>query len=87
VKRAIKLKLDKRHSIRICSAEDLIIHKAVAGRPQDMIDIEGIIIRQSKKLDIKYIRKYLKEFSDILEMKILIERFERPWKSLMSKKK
>ncbi len=37
-------------SLRTCSAEDLIVLKAFAGRAQDWIDIEGIIIRQSGRL-------------------------------------
>ncbi len=32
-------------SVRLCSAEDLIIHKALAGPPQDVLDIEGIVAR------------------------------------------
>lgn len=87
MKRFVKCRLDKKHTVRICSAEDLIIHKAVAGRPLDLSDIEGIIMRQGKKLNIKYIRKWLKEFSDVLGEKELIERFEKPWKRLMRNKK
>lgn len=77
IKRAMDCKLGKSQSIKICSAEDLIIHKAVAGRPQDLSDMEGIIIRQGNKLNIKHIRKWLKEFSKILEMPEILERFER----------
>jgi hypothetical protein len=32
----------------ICSAEDLIVHKAFAGRDRDWLDIEGVVIRQVK---------------------------------------
>jgi len=81
--RAVECKISEGHSVRICSAEDLIIHKAVAGRPQDLFDIKGIIMRQGNKLDAGYIRKWLKDFSDLLETKELLERFERPWKRLM----
>lgn len=87
IKRAVGCKIDKNRIVRICSAEDLIIHKAVAGRPQDISDIESIIIRQGKTLDSKYIRKWLKEFSDALEMSEILERFERHWKRLISRKK
>ncbi|MEW6009504.1 MAG: nucleotidyl transferase AbiEii/AbiGii toxin family protein [Candidatus Omnitrophota bacterium] len=76
MKRAVKCKLDKGHTVRICSAEDLIIHKAVVGRPRDLSDIESIIIRQGKKLDIRYIRKWLKEFSRALGMHEMLDRFE-----------
>ena len=32
-----------------CSAEDLVVLKAFAQRPQDWADVEGIIMRQGKK--------------------------------------
>lgn len=38
-------------SVTTCSAEDLIVHKAFAGRDKDWLDIEGIIIRQGRRLD------------------------------------
>ena len=40
--REIEIEPGKR--LRIASAEDLIIHKSLAGRPQDLHDIEGVII-------------------------------------------
>jgi hypothetical protein len=39
-------------SIRTCSAEDLIVLKAFAGREQDWLDIEGIVRRRGDGLDI-----------------------------------
>lgn len=42
-------------SLRTYSAEDLITLKAFADRGQDWIDIEGIIIRQGKNLNINFI--------------------------------
>jgi predicted nucleotidyltransferase len=66
-------------SVKICSAEDLIIHKAVAGRPQDEADIESIVIRQGKSLDVNYIRQWLREFSLLLGTEEALERFERFW--------
>ncbi len=38
-------------TLRTVSAEDLIVYKAFAGRPQDWIDVEGILVRQEGKLD------------------------------------
>jgi hypothetical protein len=32
--------------LRTCSAEDLIVHKAFAARAQDLVDIEGVLVRQ-----------------------------------------
>jgi hypothetical protein len=87
MRRTVECDIGEDHRVRICSAEDLIIHKAVAGRPQDLFDIESIIMRQAHKLNVKYIRKWLKEFSRLLESKEIIERFEEPWKRLGKKNK
>jgi hypothetical protein len=42
-------------SLLTCSAEDLVVFKAFAGRPQDWIDIEGIALRQHPHLDASLI--------------------------------
>ncbi len=52
--------------VRLCSAEDLIIHKAVAGRPQDLRDIEGIVYRQGPMLDATTVRRWLGAFAEVL---------------------
>ncbi|NOZ67707.1 MAG: nucleotidyl transferase AbiEii/AbiGii toxin family protein [Deferribacteres bacterium] len=85
IRRTVECELDRNRTVNICSAEDLIIHKAVAGRPQDLSDIEGIILRQGRKLDVEYIHLWLREFSDILETGEIIERFEKPWRKLRTK--
>jgi hypothetical protein len=41
--------------IRTCSAEDLIVMKAFASRSRDWADIEGVIVRQTGKLDWNHI--------------------------------
>lgn len=77
--RAVSYSLDADKIIRLCSPEDLIIHKAVAGRPQDIFDIEGIIYRQGKKLDLDYIRNWLGQFADIMENPDVQTHFEDAW--------
>jgi hypothetical protein len=62
--------------LRTCSAEDLLVHKVVAGRPQDIADIRGIINRQSDKLNLNLIRKWLKIFSEAKEDANLARPFE-----------
>lgn len=79
IRRAVDYEVAPGKTVRLCSAEDLIIHKAVAGRPQDLIDIEGIVYRQGDHLDVEYIRRWLKEFADVLEMPEILGRFERAW--------
>lgn len=62
--------------IRVCTAEDLIIMKLVAGRPRDIDDAESVVIRQQGTLDAGYIRSRLAGFAELLEMPDLMERFE-----------
>jgi hypothetical protein len=80
MQRAQSFKLAPRKIVRVCSPEDLIIHKAVAGRPQDLSDLQGVIFRQATSLDLDYIRYWLKEFSLLLESDEVIHRFEIAWK-------
>ena len=46
--------------LRTCSAEDLIVLKAFAGRSQDWADVERIIVRQTGRLDWNYIFEQLR---------------------------
>src|SRR5574341_456390 len=80
MQRAQSFKLAPRKIVRVCSPEDLIIHKAVAGRPQDLMDLQGVVFRQASALDLDYIRYWLKEFSLLLESDEVIHRFEIVWK-------
>lgn len=60
----------------VCSAEDLIIHKAISVRPKDWEDIEGVLARQGKQLDQAYIRLWLEQFAQALEHPGLLEQYE-----------
>lgn len=82
MKRVVDYELAPGQMIRVCSAEDLIIHKAVAGRPQDIRDIEGVVYRQQNTLDIPYIRQWLHEFAEILDKPEVVQFFERPWNKI-----
>ncbi|MBN2097757.1 MAG: nucleotidyltransferase [Candidatus Omnitrophica bacterium] len=50
--------------VRLVSPEDLIIHKLTSTRPRDFEDLRGILWRQKGKLDIKYIRYWLKKIDE-----------------------
>lgn len=50
-----------------CTAEDLFIMKAFAARPRDWFDVEGIVARQSGKLDSRYILDHLKLLGELKE--------------------
>ncbi len=56
-------------SLRVCSAETLICMKTVAGRGQDLVDVENVVVKQSN-LDWSYIDEYLRnanEYEDLSE--------------------
>jgi hypothetical protein len=84
IRRAVDYGVAPGKAIRLCSPEDLIIHKAVAGRPQDLMDIAGVVYRQGERLDVTYIRRWLREFATLLEMPEITERFERAWHEFRS---
>jgi hypothetical protein len=63
--------------IRTCSAEDLVVLKAFASRPQDWVDIDGIIARQGPKLKTAYILKQLKPLADVKEAPEIVDRVKK----------
>lgn len=67
VARASNFEFEPGAVLRTCSAEDLIVTKAVAGRPHDWKDIEGVLIRQRLQLDFDYIRRHLSVLCAALE--------------------
>ncbi|MDA8066525.1 MAG: hypothetical protein M0031_13660 [Thermaerobacter sp.] len=52
---------------RVCTAEDLIIHKIISERPRDREDVVGVIRRQAGTLDRGYLDPIIRELSDALE--------------------
>jgi predicted nucleotidyltransferase len=52
--------------VPLATAEDLVILKAVARRPRDLADIEGILDSQPD-LDLDRIRQWVREFSAALD--------------------
>jgi predicted nucleotidyltransferase len=60
----------------VCTAEDLIIHKAISEREKDWDDIEGVLARQGTKLDQAYILHWLEQFAQALERPELVQRYK-----------
>jgi hypothetical protein len=48
VERASAFAISGHESITTCSAEDLVVHKAFAGRDKDWGDVRGIVVRQPR---------------------------------------
>jgi hypothetical protein len=69
--------------LRVCSADDLVVMKAFAGRLQDWADIEGVLIRQQGKLDWKHIYAQLTPLAELKEQPELVGQLralEKKWR-------
>jgi Nucleotidyl transferase AbiEii toxin, Type IV TA system len=73
--------------LRTCSAEDLIVHKSVAGRPQDVADIRGIVNRQRARLDLPFVRRWLATFAELKDDPDLERPFEDALKAAAAAKR
>lgn len=51
------------YPVKFASCEDVIIHKMFAGRAVDEEDVKNILIKNRNKINHKYIKKWLSEFS------------------------
>jgi len=60
-----------------CSAEDLIVLKAFASRPQDWIDIEAVVLRQQPTLDWKLVFDELEPLVALREAPEVLDRLRR----------
>ncbi len=49
--------------VRVCSPEDLILHKVVSERSKDREDVRGVILQQRGRLDRKYLDPKVKSLA------------------------
>jgi hypothetical protein len=66
IERASPFDIGNGQSLLTCSAEDLVVFKAFAGRERDWLDIETIMLRQREALDADAIER---ELIPLLELK------------------
>ncbi|UCF96856.1 MAG: hypothetical protein JSV89_17005 [Spirochaetaceae bacterium] len=77
VKRAVPVELEQGTTVAICRPEDLIIYKLISTRLRDREDAAGVILRQGKKLDDRYVLNWLKEFEQALDDSTLVDEFQK----------
>jgi hypothetical protein len=66
VARAKDVEVVKGYTLRLCTAEDLIIFKTFAGRGNDWRDVEMTIVRQGEpNLDWNYIKTQLRPLVEL----------------------
>ena len=70
--RAKPIKL-KTGTVRICSPEDLILHKIVSERARDREDIEGIFRYRHAELDYEYLDPRVEELADALADRNMVD--------------
>jgi hypothetical protein len=63
-------------SLRICTAEDLIVLKAFADRLKDWADVEGVIAAQ-KDLNWEYIFEQLEPLVELKEEPEIIQKLQK----------
>lgn len=62
--------------VRICSPEDLIIHKIISERPRDREDVEGIFRQQGPNLDFVYLDRIVHELGEALSCSDIVGFYE-----------
>jgi hypothetical protein len=60
----------------VATPEDLVILKAIAGRPRDIVDIEGLLAA-NPTMDRRRVRSVTAMFADLLESPGVLENLDR----------
>lgn len=61
----------------MASPQDLIIYKAVAWRERDRTDIERLLLRHAKRIDLAEVRSTVAEFARALEAPERVVEFDQ----------
>ena len=77
IDRSSKAELVPGAILRTCSAEDLIVHKAFAARPQDWVDIEGVILKQRGQLRWSQVWSDLGALAELKGQPEILDELER----------
>lgn len=62
--------------LTLCSADALIVFKVFAGRPQDWLDVEGIVARSGGRIDWRSVRAELRTLLELKEDAESLSRLE-----------
>jgi len=62
--------------VRLPQVEDLLIMKAIARRPKDLLDIEGLL-ETHPDADVALVRQWVREFANAMSMSDIVEDFDK----------
>jgi hypothetical protein len=66
VQRSVNIEMIPGRTLRLCSAEDLVIMKVFAGRDTDMRDARSTVVRQSTSaLDWSYVERHVQQLAEL----------------------
>ena len=77
VERASEFDFGPGLTLLTCSAEDLVVLKAFAGRGQDWVDLEYVLVRQRRTLDWRLIVEELKPLLELRETPDNLEKLQQ----------
>ncbi len=80
IKRAKDINIE-RTKVKFAAVEDIVIHKIFSGRERDIEDVRAMLIK-NPTCDLKYIKKWLREFGKAVEGKNFIAVLDDIFKSL-----
>ena len=63
----------RKGSVRICSPEDLILHKIASSRPRDREDVEGVFRYRHAELDYGYLDPRVEELADAISDRTMLD--------------
>jgi hypothetical protein len=63
-------------NVKVPTPEDLVISKAVAHRPRDLVDIGSILVSHPD-IDLSRVRRFVSQFSIVLEMPEILDDLEQ----------
>jgi hypothetical protein len=58
-------------TVAVATAEDLLIMKVLAGRPQDELDLQGLVIAQGNRLDWNYCLRVAADLSQAIDQDLV----------------
>jgi hypothetical protein len=73
--------------VRVCSPEDLIIHKIISERPKDLDDVKGLVRTQGPRLDRTYLDPLVFGLAADLERPEIRRYYLSLWRKPRSRKK